>query len=89
MRKIEDAEPRWKSRFGLPTAVMDANPCTKRIKDLQEQIHAREFGLGDRGWARTQRKEKERVRERKKKVEKNGERRDGREGELTVPDGFK
>lgn len=28
-------------------AVMDANPRTKRIKDLQEQIHAREFGLGD------------------------------------------
>jgi len=26
---------------------MDANPRTKRIKDLQEQIHAWEFGLED------------------------------------------
>lgn len=26
---------------------MDANPCTKRIKDLQEQIHAWKFGLED------------------------------------------
>lgn len=25
-------------------AVMDANPRRKRIKDLQEQIHAWEFG---------------------------------------------
>lgn len=33
-------KPRWKSRFGSSMAVMDANPRTKRIKDLQEQIHA-------------------------------------------------
>lgn len=58
-------KPRWKSRFGSFMAVMDANPRTKRIKDLQEQIHAREFGLGDEvgaknnGW-----KEKRQKRER-------------------------
>lgn len=41
---------RWKSRFGSLAAVIDANPRTKRIKDLQEQIQA---GEGERGlWSR-------------------------------------
>lgn len=55
-------KPRWKSRFGSSMAVIDANPRTKRIKDLQEQIHAREYGLGDEegaknnGWEERTRK---------------------------------
>lgn len=69
------AKPRWKSWFGSPTAVMDANPRTKRIKDLQEQIHAREFGLGDGKGA-------------KKNGREEGRR--GEEGgRSSVPNGFK
>lgn len=67
-KKAQNGEAEMEEPVRVVHGVMDANPRTKRIKDLQEQIHAREFGLGDEEGAKNNGWEEKRQRRERPKL---------------------